>query len=256
MALSGTAHDEQPGGGARFPILVYCYLVSALANCVGGAFLSRTIGHDRFIFLIAATLQFFLLYFTWRLFSLKSPLTSWPLFDSMVESSVLQLLDQVFSVALVVVLALMGTVGTSLASKHGPVPGIAAGFGFLSLLLLSGYPLQLAFRSSEWWSCVLERFPMQRAGLVLYTYIPATLTFAVIVFGATLLIRKVISPTFFGAAFLGLVLSILLSTVLSMEVHLPFRSTQKLIISCPSPDVDWLESISDALDFSAHARRV
>ena len=58
--------------------------------------------------------------------------------------------------------------------------------------------------------------------MVAYIYVPATWAFAAILFGATLLIRKIVSPLIFGAS-LGLVMSVLVGTVLAQEVHIPRR---------------------------------
>ena len=55
-------------------------------------------------------------------------------------------------------------------------------------------------------------------------------------FGVTLLTRKIMTPFQFNAVFLTGTLGIFFATVLFQEVHIPFVSTQKLIIPCTHPE--------------------
>ena len=70
-------------------------------------------------------------------------------------------------------------------------------------------------------------------------------------FGVTLVDRKILHPVAFGLIFGGAVMGILLATVLAQEVHIPFVSTQKLLIMCPPAEPGTqLASIVSALDTS------
>jgi len=78
-----------------------------------------------------------------------------------------------------------------------------------------GYPIHMTLGGDEWLSCIVETYPMQREGFSGYVYVPTTWMFAAMLFGATLLTRKMISPTEFGVIFGIGVIGILILTVLS-----------------------------------------
>ena len=130
--------------------------------------------------------------------------------------------------------------------------------GICGIALLSVYPLQLSVNNDEWWPCIQERYPLQGSGMVAYIYIPATITFSLILFGATLYLRKVISAREYGLASLVAVVICLLSTVLSQEYHIPYVSTQRIYLPCIDPlDSHSFEGqVLQALDFSLYARKV
>ena len=76
-------------------------------------------------------------------------------------------------------------------------------------------------------------------------------------FGATLVERKIITEVQFGVVFGGCVASILVVTVIVQEVHIPVVSTQRLILPCPpAAPGSLLEMVGDALDTSALAQNV
>ena len=119
---------------------------------------------------------------------------------------------------------------TSLALQVALTVGTAA----LSLTLF--YPLQLAW-DPLWLDCLLEhRYPVQDLAMSVYIYMPATFTFALILFGATLYLRKIITETQFAIISLFLVTFSLLGTVLLQEIQLPEISAQELIMACPYPN--------------------
>jgi hypothetical protein len=114
---------------------------------------------------------------------------------------------------------------------------IALSVGTLALSLTLFYPLQLAW-DPLWLNCLLEnRYPAQDLAMSVYIYMPATYTFALILFGATLYLRRIITDTQLGLMSLCLVTFTLLGTVLLQEIQLPEISAQELIMACPSPNV-------------------
>jgi len=132
---------------------------------------------------------------------------------------------------------------------------VAVVFGTFGLLLLSTYPVQLVFFGQDWWECVQERYPFQAAGMVGYIYVPTTVIFSLILFGCSLYQRKIISPQGFGIASSIVILGILVSTVLSQEVHIPDVSTQRIYLPCEEPPSGTLEAtIVEALDISKYSR--
>merc|ERR1719336_2107750 len=116
---------------------------------------------------------------------------------------------------------------------RSPIERGALFVGCLAFGLLAFYPVQLAWGGQEWWDCVRDEYPDQSAAMPAYIYVPATMTFAALIFGATLLVRRIISEATFGVAILGFTLATLLATVLMQEVYFPVVSTQRLYIACP-----------------------
>lgn len=135
-------------------------------------------------------------------------------------------------------------------------------FGTFAILLPFAYPLQLSFYGqTPWWTCIQQRYPSQSIAMVAYVYIPTTLTFSFILFGATLLHRKVITENQLGIASIIVISTCLVSCVLMQEIHLPDVSTQKVYLPCVDPilgeeDQSWEQLVWKALDFSSHSRLV
>lgn len=142
-------------------------------------------------------------------------------------------------------------------SKTSMILGQAIVIGVFGIMLLSFYPIQLSIQGEDWWRCIQDRYPIQASGMVAYIYIPATVTFSSILFGATLYQRKIISSNEFGVVTMLTILICLLSTVLSQEVHIPDVSTQRIYLPCQDPPAgSWEEKILIALDFSQYARSI
>lgn len=106
-------------------------------------------------------------------------------------------------------LAINGTNGI-----YGRSSAIAPLFGSFATWLLSIYPIQLAYQGQEWLLCLEGMYPAQRVGFAGYVYVPASWVFACMMFGVTLVDRKIISPAKFGIIFGGMVNGILVATVL------------------------------------------
>ena len=124
-------------------------------------------------------------------------------------------------------------------------------------MLLATYPIQLAILGQEWWDCIQERYPMQAPGMVAFIYVPATVTFSLILFGATLYQRGILSDVEFGLGATAIVMVCLVTTVLTQELHIPDVSTQRIYLPCEEPVRGTLEAdIVKALDFSRYARVV
>jgi hypothetical protein len=129
--------------------------------------------------------------------------------------------------------------------------------GVFGITLMVGYPIHMAIGGDEWLSCIVDTYPMQLEGFSGYVYVPTTWMFAAMLFGATLLNRKMITGTEFGLIFGVGVIGILVLTVLSQEVHIPFVSTQRLMIPCPPAQPgSWLKTAVDSLDTSILAQNV
>jgi hypothetical protein len=132
-------------------------------------------------------------------------------------------------------------------------------FGSLAFSLTCFYPWQMAWFGKDWFACVLDQYPYQRAGFVSYVYVPTLFANACIWFGLTLYLRKIMPPGVTAVVFFLFVLGTLIFTVLTQEVHISEVSTQKLILICQDEEVQqdgWLVLVASALDTSSLARNV
>ena len=146
---------------------------------------------------------------------------------------------------------------TWILPQQGVPTCVAVLAGVFAIALMSVYPWHLALGGEEWTSCILDRYPKQMEGFSGYVFVPTTWVMAAEMFGATLLNRRIITGTEFGVVFGGCVLGILVLTVLLQEVHIPYVSTQRLVLPCPEPaQGSWLRGIVEALDTSLLAQRV
>lgn len=128
--------------------------------------------------------------------------------------------------------------------------------GTCGIMLLSAYPIQLALFGQEWWDCVQSRYPEQSVGMVGYIYIPTTVTFSLVLFGATLYLRGLLSEKQYGIGSAFLISVCLFGTVMCQEIHIPFVSTQRIYLPCEEPVAGSNEAlIVQYLDFSIYARR-
>mmetsp|Transcript_104717 Transcript_104717/g.333105 ORF Transcript_104717/g.333105 Transcript_104717/m.333105 type:complete len:290 (+) Transcript_104717:89-958(+) len=225
--------------------LLPLYLAASAATAAAGLLLvGRAPSFARSPFKYAAVFQLCLVYHAWRFFeNRRAP----PL-----------LLDWIFAAATVIVVALFAAVSAMTVLADQPEVAVAIVIGSLALLLLAGYPVQLALGGEEWWTCVQERYPLQALGMVAYIYVPTIWTFSAVIFGATLLLRKVVSSAVFAGVFVVLVLLTLVGTVIAQEVHLPSpASTQRLYLPCPEPEaLSWRAWAVDVFDTSVLAQGV
>ncbi|GBG30700.1 Hypothetical Protein FCC1311_069202 [Hondaea fermentalgiana] len=246
-SLRGVADPDADAG------LVGAYLVAAAANAVAAVMMAHLAPPNmRTAFRLASALQVGLVWFAGRFFMDQGE----------PAPPQLRAVDQFMTLLLIgPVLGFAFVAGLTVAPVYGKATASAVAVGSASMLLLCGYPLQLAFMDPSWYGCVLDRYPAQRAGFVQFVYIPASFCFAAVMFGATLLNRKIISGIFFGVFFIGCILVTLFATVLMQEVYIPVVSTQKLVILCPEPAAaeapkSLLQTLSRVLDTSRLAQVV
>ena len=241
--LTGSIQDDRMAQEKRplaIQLLVYTYFVSTFLNAVAGLMMVRLAPvKSRTLFRLAGVLQCSLVYFAWRFYSLSPERYStspWRFLDFCGVGSL------VASLTLCSLSVWRGTMFV-LLEKMAVTCGVGA------LMLLSGYPLQLALQGASWYDGVLQDYPRQREAFVFFVYIPTTWAFAVVLFGATLYKRGLVSLRVFGSAFIGLVCVTLLSTVTLQEVYLPCVSTQKLILFTPKASQSaiqrWISGIVD-----------
>ena len=154
-----------------------CYCISTAANAVAGYRIAgRAPRAFRVFFRFAAVFQLCLVYYALRF----SPLwpDAWP-----TATSAADLALGVVTPAGIAVFVVAGFLNLPL-----PV-AVAVLVGSFALALLALYPLQLAMGGEGWWQCVQRAYPQQSVGMVGYIYVPATVTFSAMFFGATLWLR-------------------------------------------------------------------
>lgn len=146
---------------------------------------------------------------------------------------------------------------TWVREEHGNAVAGGIVCGVFGITLMVGYPIHLAIGGDDWLQCIVDTYPRQLEGFSGYVYVPTTWMFSAMLFGGTLLNRKVIGGGEFGAVFGGGVVGVLVLTVLSQEVHIPGVSTQRLIIPCPPPQAGSLmKNVVNLLDTSVLAQKV
>ena len=235
----------------NFPIILISYVLSTACNAVAGFRISHLAWKEtQSVFRQCALLQLCLVFCVIRF----SPMVQ--TISNAIPNNLLQCLDIVLAVMIVYCTLSFQEVAVEQWTKfHQKSIAIAISFGSFGLLLLSTYPVHLAFGGYEWWDCVQERYPLQGVGMIGYIYVPATTTFGLMLFAATLYQRGILTDIQFGLGSLCITMICLVSTVLSQELHIPFVSTQRIYLPCVEPPEDTFEAkILHALDFSVLSR--
>jgi hypothetical protein len=212
--------------------LFYTYFISTLTNAISGLKLNSK--HKSLIktaFFICSILQIGYIYFAWRFYQPNPDFFSF---------YYLSILDKVMIIC--ILLSILGLIVSiivdreEISSHTGIIVAII--LGCLGLATFTGYPLQLSFSTSEyatnWYSCLLDEFPLQNIAFVFYVYIPATVAFGVMIFSVTLMNREIITKSFFVTFILTSLVFMIVLTVLMQENHIPVVTTQKFIILCPA----------------------
>eukprot|EP00970_Alexandrium_tamarense_P018242 scaffold13324_cov206-Alexandrium_tamarense.AAC.12 len=247
--------DLKPYTMQQPPYLIILYATATSWNALGGYMIVNTAPpNTRMLFRRCAILQVCLSYFIVRFLPHSSVLLI--RLESNTITTSLRCLDLIVTISAVVcTLSFFDAVVDM--SKQSVVLGQSIAFGIIGILLLSVYPIQLSLQGEEWWSCIQNRYPMQASGMIAYIYVPATVTFSLFLFGATLYQRKIMSASEYGIISLMVILVCLLATVLSQEIHIPDVSTQRIYLPCEDPAMDSLEEkVLEALDFSRYARSI
>lgn len=245
------------------PFTIIIYAASTFANAVSGYHISHLAPlYARDIFKRCALLQVCLSYYVLRFTPHVSAALSYLVKEeeylaAKIMNRTVRLVDVAFLLVTMTCILSFNTVAIDQWWKGSRVLSISLALGTLGILLLTTYPLQLAIQGQGWWSCVQDRYPYQSSGMVAYIYLPATITFSLILFGATLYQRKILSEMEFGIGSGVVVLVCLLATVLSQELFIPDVSTQRIYLPCSEPEIGTLEhDIVKTLDFSRYAREI
>lgn len=247
----------------NLPIALILYSFFTACNAFAGAKLSHVAWKDtQRIFRQCAHLQQCLCFYILRFAPVFSHVLALLLQGSSLSEKTMMkwihFVDVLLAIVLVfVTLSFQHVAYTQWVVHDKKAIAVAVSIGSFGMLLLSTYPIQLAIGGQEeWWECIQQRYPEQNVGMVGYIYVPATVTFSLILFSATLYQRGILSDVQFGIGAATITLVCLIATVLSQELHIPFVSTQRIYLPCQEPmDDSSMEAyIVKALDFSVYAR--
>lgn len=235
---------------------IYVFLISSVINAFAGWLLNAGNATTKFGFRIGVGMMFSLSYYAFRFRPKNLHFELFPEFHKPILT-VLDYINVTFMWACVIgsfVSSFLVLFGFGLANK--PYMAVGPFFGAIGLLLMSIYPVHVAMGGEQWIDCIIKRYPAQREGFSGYVFIPTAWTVAAVFFGVTLLRRKVVDNFQFTMIFVVFCVGMFLATVLSQEVHIPFVSTQKLVIPCEAPEPgSWLELIVPFLDTSSPAQK-
>ncbi|GFH53231.1 hypothetical protein CTEN210_09707 [Chaetoceros tenuissimus] len=244
------------------PIVLMLYSFLSAFNAVAGAQLSHLAWKEtQMIFRRCAFLQLCLAFYTLRFAPVfDQALSTIQSIENSVISEVFMSWIHYFDVMFAIILVFCTLSFQQVAFEQWIVHkkraiASAVSIGSLGILLLSTYPIQLAIGGHSWWNCIQQTYSEQNVGMVGYIYVPATVTFSLILFSATLYQRGIISDVQFGIGAVVITIVCLVGTVLSQELHIPFVSTQRIYLPCQEPIEDSTEAyILNTLDFSLYAR--
>jgi len=248
--------------GTNVPIILVLYSVFTACNALAGAKLSHLAWKEtQMVFRQCAYLQLCLSFYILRFAPIFNRIISaiqskQGNLVSEIVMRCIRFVDVLLSIVLVFCILSFQQVAYTQWVVHKKFSiALAVSIGSICMLLLSTYPIQLAIGGHEWWTCIQETYPQQNVGMVGYIYLPATVTFSLILFSATLYQRGIISEFQFGIGAATTTLVCLVATVLSQELHIPFVSTQRIYLPCKEPIANSTEAhILHALDFSIYAR--
>jgi hypothetical protein len=141
-----------------------------------------------------------------------------------------------------------------LIRKQSPTAAVAVVLGTIASATTFCYPMHLVY-DGQWLNCVLEqRYFAEDITLTAYVYLPATMCFSLMIFGATLLQRQIISDTTFGMVGILCFVATFSIGLLIPELQLPNLYGLHIYMTCPAPEIGTfsyrLEKATDARDIA------
>lgn len=190
------------------PLILILYSVSTVLNAVAGFQLTdKAWVETRDVFKQCAVLQVCLSYFVVR-FSCHFSEALLPWSDSTPDLTIgitnkvtfflVRVLDIIFSLSSVLCVLLFQRVAYHQWCKSKSI-SLGVSIGSMALMLLTVYPIQLVMFGHEWWNCIQDRYLAQNIAMTAFIYVPAAVTFSLILFSATLYQRGILSDTEFGS---------------------------------------------------------
>ena len=207
--------------------LPYQYVFFTILNAIGGYQIANKAPKlTRVVFKACAIFQSITCYYVMRFL---------PTFYPRVPYILLRCMDCIMVVPFLVVGASF-MYAAYLIRKEAPASAIAIVFGTLALTTIVVFPMHLV-HNGQWLNCLLQqRYPSQDIALTAYTYLPVTLFFSLMLFGATLQQRRIISDAALGMMAIFGMAGVLFVSTLMQEIQLSGNSGLNIYLPCPEPE--------------------
>lgn len=220
--------------------LPYQYVFFTILNAIGGyRIANKAPKMTRIVFKACAIFQCVLCYYVIRFL---------PTFYTRIPNILLRCMD------CTMVIPFLGVCGNFmyaafLIRKEMPASAIAIIAGTLALTTTCIYPMHIVY-DGQWLNCVLQqRYSAEDIVLTAYVYLPTTMFFSLTLFGATLLLRRIISDTAFGMMLIFCLIGIFFISTLMQEFQLSKEGGPQMYMPCPTPEPGTLSySIEKATD--------
>jgi hypothetical protein len=211
--------------------LPYQYVIFTVMNAIGGYQIAhKAPSKTRNIFKACAIFQCVSCYYVIRFL---------PTFYTHVPYSVLRLMD----CAMVIPFLCVGfsfLYAAYVVRKQSPTSALAIIVGTFASATTFCYPMHLVY-DGHWLECILEqRYSAEDITLTAYVYLPATMCFSLMIFGATLLQRHIISDSMLGMIGIFCFIGTVFMGLLMPEIQLPEICGLHIYMPCPAPEVGTL----------------
>ena len=225
-------------------IVPYQYVFFTVLNAIGGYLITYKASPQlRLAFKVGSVSQIVSAYYILRFL---------PSFYTRVPFWILRCLD----VAMIIPFSFVNVgfiYGAYIIHKQRPLVAIATVIGAIATWTTYSYPIHLLM-DSHWLECIMtHRYPMEDIALVVYVYVPATLCFSAMLFGATLLNHRIISDYTLGVIGAVCIIGTVFVNLFIQEVQVTDITGSQIIMPCPAPEPgSWmytLEVWSDSRNF-------
>ena len=209
----------------------YFYALFTIMNAIGGYRIAyKAPSKTRIVFKACAIFQCVSCYYVIRFL---------PTFYKRIPSYILRVMD------CSMVLPFLGVgfsflYAANLVRKQSPASATAIVVGTLASATTFCYPMHLVY-DGHWLECILEqRYSAEDITLTAYVYLPATMCFSLMIFGATLLQRHIISDSMLGMIGIFCFVSTVFMGLLMPEIQLPEICGLHIYMPCPAPQIGTL----------------
>jgi hypothetical protein len=208
-------------------IVPYQYVFFTVMNAVGGYLITYKASPQlRLAFKVGSVSQCVSCYYILRFL---------PSFYTRVPFPLLQFMDR----AMIIPFSFVNVgflYGAYVIYKQRPLVAMATVIGAIATWTTYSYPINLLI-DSHWLECIMtHRYPMEDIALVSYVYVPATLCFSAILFGATLLNHRIISDFTLGVIGSICIIGTVFVNLLIQEIQVTDITGLQIIMPCPAPE--------------------
>ena len=208
-------------------IVPYQYVFFTVLNAIGGYMITYKASPQlRLVFKVGSISQCVSCYYILRFL---------PSFYTRVPFPILRCLD----CAMIIPFSFVNVgfiYGAYIIYKQRPLVAIATVIGAIATWTTYSYPINLLF-DSHWLECIMtHRYPAEDIALVTYVYVPATLCFSAMLFGATLLNHRVISDFTLGVIGAVCIIGTVFVNLFIQEIQVTDITGLQIFMPCPAPE--------------------